>query len=45
MNFIDRANSSKLVLLGIVHSIFVIIIIRMKKTVIVHPETSTYGQE
>ena len=32
MNFIDRANSSKLVLPGVVYSIFVIIIIGMKKT-------------
>ena len=45
MNFINRANSGKIVLPGIAHSIFVIIIIGMKKTVIVHSETSTYGQE
>ena len=31
MNFINRANSSKLVLPGMVHSIFIIIIIRTKK--------------
>ena len=32
MNFINRANSSKLVLPGMVYSIFIIIIIGMKKT-------------
>ena len=32
MNFINRANSGKLVLSGMVHSIFIIIIIGMKKT-------------
>ena len=32
MNFINRANSSKLVLPGMVCSIFIIIVIGMKKT-------------
>ena len=38
MNFINRTNSSKLVLPEMVHSIFIIIIIAMKKNprVIVH---------
>ena len=52
MNFINRANSGKLVLPGMVHSIFITIIIGMKKNHVLlriqDINTSlveTYGQE
>ena len=52
MNFINRANSSKLVLPGMVYSIFIIIVIGMKETHVLLciqdiniSLVETYGQE